>query len=201
MALNKDMVFSTCDKLFSDGTAPTLINIRTILGEGSYSTISKFLAEWKTASRTAPTEVEFDEVPEEITGLFTGPIASVWSAALREANKLYQEEKDEFVARLADARNETEQALASLDAQAASMDVIGLDLKIKKADCVELHDDLLKSREQLTTANAQVNTLQAAYDRLLMTINIQPGIPPASEFELALTPNLRKRVKKSPAAQ
>lgn len=81
MAINKSQVFQIADAMFAEGEQPTLIKIRTALGSGSFSTISSYLAEWKTSSRAGDV-VQVGEVPDEVSDLFTSALSAMWSKAV-----------------------------------------------------------------------------------------------------------------------
>ena len=84
MAIKKDDVFRVADEMFADGVSPSLVAIRSKLGSGSFSTISGFLAEWKSASRTAPVQGD-EEVPEEVQDVFAPALRSMWAMAQAQA--------------------------------------------------------------------------------------------------------------------
>lgn len=93
MAITKDDVFRVADKLFGAGTAPSLVAIRTELGTGSYSTISGYLTEWKSASRNAP-PVGQDDAPDDVKDLFEPALRSMWAMAQAVAKKEYDDERE-----------------------------------------------------------------------------------------------------------
>ncbi|MBN2702378.1 MAG: DNA-binding protein [Methylothermaceae bacterium] len=62
--ITKKQVFDTAQELLDEGSEPTVTTIRARLGSGSYSTISRFLSEWRDnqkqaqAAPTTPPSVE-----------------------------------------------------------------------------------------------------------------------------------------------
>lgn len=90
MAIRKDDVFRVADQMFADGVSPSLTGIRTALGSGSFSTISGFLAEWKSASRAAPV-VGVEDVPDEVSDCFAPALRSMW--AMAQAHALVENDK------------------------------------------------------------------------------------------------------------
>lgn len=90
MAIKKDDVFRVADEMFADGVSPSLVGIRSALGSGSFSTISGFLAEWKSSTRTAPV-VGVEDVPDEVQDCFAPALRSMW--AIAQAHALQENEK------------------------------------------------------------------------------------------------------------
>lgn len=66
MAITKEQIFEACERIFSEGKTPRIEAIRTILGSGSYSTIGKYLREWKEQSPDRA-DVTATEIPQELT--------------------------------------------------------------------------------------------------------------------------------------
>lgn len=69
MALTRNQVFAVCDQLVADGVKPTNHLIRDRLGEGSFTTINKYLREWKGESEAIPTPHDEPPAPPEDQGL------------------------------------------------------------------------------------------------------------------------------------
>lgn len=171
MAISKDQVFATCDRLFADGTGPSLVNIRSVLGEGSYSTIAKFLAEWKTASRnTALAASSEEETPEEISEMFSGPIASLWAHAVKLAAAAHVEQQDAMQLKLDDALKEVEEAFLNMDNLARRLDERNTSIHHLDATRLEVQGELALSSEQNIRCSSQLIMLQASYDRLLLAV-------------------------------
>jgi hypothetical protein len=51
MAITREQVFEAAETLSREGEEPTYITVRERLGSGSFSTISKYLREWKAAGK------------------------------------------------------------------------------------------------------------------------------------------------------
>lgn len=65
MAITREQVFQACDEIFSQGKTPRIEGVRTLLGSGSYSTIGKYLKEWKEQNPDSA-NVSTTEIPQEI---------------------------------------------------------------------------------------------------------------------------------------
>lgn len=109
MAITKDQVFQAADELFAEGKAPSLVEIRKMIGSGSYSTISSMLAEWKSASRAG--EVVDVDVPDEIQDAIDAAGARIWAAAVKLAESGVQLTKDESAQLAKDAQAARDEAL------------------------------------------------------------------------------------------
>lgn len=92
MAIKKDDVFRVADQMFNDGVSPSLVGIRSVLGSGSFSTISGFLAEWKSSTRNAPV-VGVEDTPDEINECFEPALRSMWSIAQTLALQVNEKSK------------------------------------------------------------------------------------------------------------
>lgn len=118
MAITKEQVFSAADRLFNEGTAPTLIAIRKELGSGSFSTISGMLAEWKSASRKGDVAVE--EMPDDVQEIVEAAGARLWAMALKMARddaQLTKDESAELVKIAEAARDEALQLATDLQSE------------------------------------------------------------------------------------
>ncbi|MBF0316253.1 MAG: DNA-binding protein [Oligoflexia bacterium] len=86
--ITKDQVFTAIETLLKSGQSLTLQLIREELKGGSFSTISKHLAEWKeTQSKQT---IDLPEIPQEVTGY----IKKIWMTAYQESNKLLESERE-----------------------------------------------------------------------------------------------------------
>jgi len=65
MAITRDQVFEAAEALVGNGEEPTYITVRERLGSGSFSTISKYLREWKAAGKGKEEGAAHVEVPAE----------------------------------------------------------------------------------------------------------------------------------------
>lgn len=65
MAISKEQVFQACNEIFSQGKTPRIEGVRSILGSGSYSTIGKYLKEWKEQNPDSA-NVSTSEIPQDL---------------------------------------------------------------------------------------------------------------------------------------
>lgn len=148
MAINKIQVFEICDQMFSEGEQPTLIKIRAALGSGSFSTISGYLAEWKTSSRAGDV-VAVGDVPEEVSEIFTASLASMWSKAVSLAQSEASDVADQ-------ARGELKNAVVQLRETLELADAVQADNSslVDKLMCLEA--DLMDCRRTVDSLNLQL---------------------------------------------
>lgn len=152
MAITKEQVFAVADKMFADGTAPTLIGIRKELGSGSFSTISGMLAEWKSSTRKGDGVVEV-ELPEELQDGLQSVGARIWAFALKLAQddaQLTKDESRELVKLAESARDEALQLATDLQVENDKIidQVVKLQAKIEEGEFtkIELNKELAKAR-------------------------------------------------------
>jgi chromosome segregation ATPase len=65
--LTKEEIFNAASEIFASGKNPTQAAVRSKLGKGSFSTISKYLAEWREQQTDAEALTQNDEdMPDEV---------------------------------------------------------------------------------------------------------------------------------------
>lgn len=141
-----ETVSAAADALINEDQKPTLVNIRSALGGGSFSTISPLLKQWRdqqvTAIATAPiVEAAPDEINEQANTL----VSNIWQAALNLSN-----------ARLSAERETLEQTRLSLEAER--------DEAAELADLV--NDDLEKANAQIEALIAENSGITNQLDHL-----------------------------------
>lgn len=124
--VNRDSVFEAADALVESGMRPTLQNVRDKLGGGSFSTLSKFMEEYR-AQAAAKSHPIKEPAPEAISEQLGAVAAEIWATALSLAN-----------ARLSAEREGLEQARAELEQS--------------QAEAIELADQLSDENEQLKSS-------------------------------------------------
>lgn len=82
MSATRSTVFKAADQLAAEGRIPTFTSVREKLGGGSYSTIGKYLKEWKdTPGRGHP------PLPDALRSALLRFGAELWVTALKEAER------------------------------------------------------------------------------------------------------------------
>lgn len=105
--LTYEQVSAIADQLDANGTKPTAIKVREVLGRGSYSTITAFLEKWQPQE----TESEIPVVPESLIQL----LPSIWSACYREAFKYAETQVESTRLDLAVMKEAKESAMFAVD--------------------------------------------------------------------------------------
>ncbi len=76
--ITKEEVFDAASSIFANGKNPTQASVRSALGKGSYSTISKFLGEWRQQQTDAESLVtNTEEMPDQIRTLLNRTYAAI----------------------------------------------------------------------------------------------------------------------------
>lgn len=171
--VSAELVFETASQLVQEGIDPSIVNVQTRIGGGSYTTVKKYLDEWKKMRVEKP----IVEVPPEIAFRGNLLVTEIWSIAYQLADRSVQTIKEQTQAEvdrtqqeLAEAINElhrlerTEEQLrkklASKDSQVHNLElkVTALEVEAKKAQ--QLQSELETSRTELARQQQQLADLQ-----------------------------------------
>ena len=68
--VSKEDIFEAATYIFAQGIYPTQAKVRSHLGKGSFSTINKYLAQWREEQTDVEAVVERVEIPDEVSNLF-----------------------------------------------------------------------------------------------------------------------------------
>lgn len=169
MAIKKDDVFRVADAMFADGVSPSLVGVRAALGSGSYSTIAGFLAEWKSATRSAPV-VGVDEVPEEVSEVFAPALRSMWAMAQQLAQDELEKAKDALRSELAAAAGRETEALELAQVLQAENDLMVSAAMEKQRELERLQENLDSLREVCVEVKAGRDELDKQHKALLAKI-------------------------------
>jgi chromosome segregation ATPase len=97
--LTRDQVNEAAESLMLEGQTPTVVGVRTRLGGGSMSNITKWLAEWK-----AEQEIKRADAMPPMPSSVEGAMRQVWGAAWKETQNQIEAEREA----LANLRKELE---------------------------------------------------------------------------------------------
>ncbi len=140
-SITRDDVFSAADEIFATGKNPTQAAIRTKLGRGSFSTINKYLSEWKETQTDIEAVTSNDQMSDQELALLRrvyGMVRSnVESTVITEQVELLEKENQELRERQ-----------ANYDAIAAEL-----------AGLRYAHQDAMDRLEQMTRKNEQLEKL------------------------------------------
>ncbi len=76
--ITREDVFEAASIIFAGGKNPTQASVRSRLGKGSFSTISKYLSEWRQQQTDAEAIIsEEEEMPDEVRSLLKRTYAAI----------------------------------------------------------------------------------------------------------------------------
>ena len=185
MALTTEQIHQTAQELTEKGINPTLANVRSALGGGSFTTIGEALKTWKQAQKDNEKIKQVDIAPQ-IKDRADVLIGELWQNALdladerlkleREALAVAQQQADAKVAEMAEALAQVEaeqiQLNAQLDERTQSNDTykhLTNDWSQKYAQLESKYQILetthTEQGKQLTANNAQLEELKQQYSQ------------------------------------
>lgn len=169
MAIKKDDVFRVCDTMFADGVSPSLVAVRTALGSGSYSTISAYLTEWKSASRTAPVIGEHD-APEEVQEVFAVALRSMWAVAQSQAAAEFDVLKLEYVQKMSDVVFKEKEALDLCESLQAEIDLFTEKALVMQTSIEDKNGMLAQLRQSNAELRARHDEIRNQHASLLAKV-------------------------------
>ncbi|MFA6701034.1 MAG: DNA-binding protein [Thiomicrospira sp.] len=127
----RELIFMTADKLHAEGQTVTQEKIRDSLGKGSYSTIGKYLREWRS-QREDDSNLLRTQLPDVINEKGLLLIRALWREAVSLANKPDGELPDDGLEALKSeiVKLKTESALLRSQLSVAREDIIIRDNEI-----------------------------------------------------------------------
>ncbi len=137
--VTREQVFEAADALIQEGSAPTVLAVRSRLGGGSPNTITPLLAEWKAQNETKPA----DNLPV-LPASVEGAMRQVWSTAWRDARNLLEVEREALSAASKDIERERMEMLAEIE---------------------RLDTELERAREEKKSDTAELDTERRAHDQ------------------------------------
>lgn len=116
--ITKEEVFETATAIFARGKNPTQATVRAALGKGSFSTISKHLAEWREQQTDAEALVtSTEQMPDQVQSLLHRTYAAIRahaeSTVVGEQTTLLEQENERLREKLTDCET-TKAELAGL---------------------------------------------------------------------------------------
>ena len=187
MALTTEQIHATAQELTEKGINPTLANVRSALGGGSFTTIGEALKTWKQAQKDNEKIKQVDIAPQ-IKDKADLLIGELWQNALdladerlkleREALAVAQQQADAKVAEMAEALAQVEAEQEQLNAQLDELTHSNENYKhLTKAQSDEI-SSLKQANAGLVATNqalqAQLDSLQAMFDKFLSSKDNAP---------------------------
>jgi chromosome segregation ATPase len=167
--IEKYDVFDAASKLLQEGNAPTIERIRTALGTGSYTTISKYYKEWKSSQEL--TNSSYVRNAAKIPRALLTAAESIWEQAKHQAN-----EETEVIK--ADAIKQIEDANKILEEERKRYEALAIKSAESDTKLHEQHQLLELQRQQLeeekkasAISKERINALEEKVQQQLSEIN------------------------------
>lgn len=156
MAISKEQVADAAAAIQAEGLEPTYMNVRGRLGTGSFSTIQKYLKEWRGGSG-AETKPEAEEaLPEPFREVLQRFGLEAWRAVSVWAKDELEEAKKDFERRVAENQAEAEKAAATVDALQVELNSLGEERDSLRKEVEEARSKLAAAEGALSETRKQV---------------------------------------------
>lgn len=163
--ITREDVFTAATEIFAAGKVPTQASVRLKLGKGSFSTISKYLAEWReTGKNDVVNLAQAEEIPTEISLIFKRLYAAVVVSTETKLN-------DEKILILEKENEELRQKLEDYEVTKAEL----FGVKYAYQEAMNRLDSALRENERVTKYLPQVEhteSLSKDNESLINQINI-----------------------------
>lgn len=147
--LTRDQVNEAAESLMLEGQTPTVVGVRTRLGGGSMSNITKWLAEWK-----AEQEIKRADSQPPMPSSVEGAMRQVWGAAWKETQTQIEAEREA----LANLRREIERERTEMLAEINRLDG---ELETAKTETQQMREALDAERHEHEGTRAEVKEARA----------------------------------------
>ena len=169
--VTQDLVTTIALEMLASGLEPTILTVQERIGGGSYSTVKRYLDQWRAQQRQRPTVV----VPPEITAKATVAIQALWSAAVAQASKQVKEVEAEAEQQRVALQSQLNQAEQVIQRQEREVE----DLTRQLADAQQ---HLTASQNEAREARTAVQVVEArAADHAQRISELQATATAASE--------------------
>lgn len=179
MAITTQDIHATADQLKADGINPTLANIRSALGGGSFTTISEAMKSWRQ-EHEQQTQLKQVEIPSSLNDRLQALGGEVWQTALdiaddrlakeREALELIkkqsQQEVDEYAESVKLLEDENKDLLQQLDRESEKAEEAISQRDTALTETNELKLQLATLTGENTAQQKQIDTLIAEREKL-----------------------------------
>jgi chromosome segregation ATPase len=147
--LTRDQVHEAAESLLLEGQTPTVVGIRTRLGGGSLSNITKWLAEWK-----AEQEIKRADALPPMPSSVEGAMRQVWGAAWKETQTQIEAERGALAHRRKESERERTEMLAEINR-------LDGELEAAKTEIQQVHEALDAERHEHESTRADVKEARA----------------------------------------
>jgi chromosome segregation ATPase len=159
LGITYEDVANAANELTAKAQAPTIANIRGIIGAGSYSTISTLLKEWKQK----PGDQKFGRI-EGLPNKLISTVKELWSQLEAETDQRCKDLQEESAATIEKHKSAQLQAENAAKQLTEEKDALTIQLKA-------LNEKYQKTSETLSALQQQSNQQAQQIDHLTDTIN------------------------------
>jgi septal ring factor EnvC (AmiA/AmiB activator) len=142
--VTQELVTTIADELYAAGVEPTILTVQERIGAGSYTTVKRYLDQWKAQQAQRPAV----EVPPEIAAKATVAVQAIWSAAVAQADQRVQE-----------VEAEAQQQRATLQAQLQQAEQV---IQRQERTVEDLSRQLAEAQQQLTVSQQEAREARTA---------------------------------------
>jgi hypothetical protein len=148
-------VFEVADVLLAAGEEPSIIAVQERIGGGSYSTVKRYLDDWKVQRQV--TQQQAMEVPEEIVARGNEFMRKLWAVATTLAEQRVAQLRDDAQRQVADARAALATAETAIARLESDNDVQAQQLSEQQQRLAQLVEDLTQARSVAQIAQARAD--------------------------------------------
>ena len=163
--ITRERIFQIADEIESAGQNPTLSSVRKRLGGGSFSTLSKTMAEWREAY-VARKKRPAEPAPQDISERFLELGWEIWAMALENANARLAGEREAFEAARIQLEADKAEAAEVADQMATEVDT----MKGRMAALEIAESDARNKAEGLRAHNADISERLAVAEARVVEI-------------------------------
>lgn len=203
MAITRDEVFEAAEGLSTEGQDSTYITVRERLGSGSFSTISKYLREWKAAGKERSSGGEREEMPQEFQVTLSRFGAEVWRTLGAFARTEIEAAREAFEARARERDEELERAASTVDALQGELEDVSGERDELQRECQALRAAAAEKQGIIDELRGRLaeekNALKVQSEEILRTKEERDGARAEVTASLRVEENLRRELQKEEA--
>lgn len=182
MMVTRKQVFAAADELVASNENPTLAAVRRLVGGGSYSTISAWMAEWRAQNLAQQAPIR-EPVPSRIADQLAEVGAVLWASALSHASSRFEtertslaEDRDRFEERMKEALVLAEGLTQELDesrVEVAALQKQTRDLERANKELLETLDQARALASESEAVETELRTSVRNLNAELVRVNFQ----------------------------
>ena len=167
--ITKERIFAAADQLLEEGKNPTLANVRSVLGGGSFTTISEAMQEWK-ADRLAPTAPIREAAPQPVFDRVQTLANDIWSAALEIANSRLKADREALEAAREEMDSEKAEAAEIADQMSNEIEHLKRQLEVATTNLNEIKEFANEVQQVNQDLKVERSADKASLDQLEKTV-------------------------------